>query len=163
MPLPLWQCLTKNSFKIALSDEAVPHNTATSCSPSHRVSPTWAQSSWQSEEINFPWTAPHQWQHFWTKKESGKKKWWGKVVSLSPCSSMNLGQWKIILKAQLSRAILFSCAKKDRGELVLQPVIISTFPYPCFFPQHGTWLQTAKWGFGSESRAAGHTQLPQDR
>lgn len=87
----------------------------------------------------------------------------GKVVSIPPHRSMNLGQQKIILKVQLSRAILFSCAKNDRVELVLQPVITSTFPHPCFFPQHGTWLQTAKQGFGSESRAAGHIQLPQDR
>lgn len=84
---------------------------------------------------------------------------WGKVVSIPPQSSMSLGQWKIILK--LCRTILFSCAKKDRVELMLQPVMIPTFSFSCSFPQHGTCLQTAKWGF--ESRAAGHTQLAQDR
>lgn len=166
MHLPLWQCHTKNMAlkrheAQAASEKAMPHNTAASRSPSRGVSQTRDRSRLAKGGDEFP---PEQVRTI--SNDAGPRKRVGmpdsggdKAASIPPDSSMNVGQQKIILKVQLSRAMFFPCAKNGRVELMLQHIIIFILPYPRSFPQHSTYYYRQPSGdLGAKERAARLTQ-----
>lgn len=117
MPLPLWQCPTKKKpqFQTCMKCQgsATQHCHSTLTKPQGEPNQGPTQPAKWRDEFSLNSSTPVA---LMLEKRNGNAwQWWGKVVSIPPHSSMNLGQRKIILKVQLSRAILFSCAKNDKS------------------------------------------------